>query len=154
MLVGGFAVAADAPASSEVLAKLHHSNQKEIAMGKLAQKMGQSKDVKSFGKTLVHDHTSADKKVVSLAKNEHVELQSEDTKTDDMSSLGTGADFDAKFAQAMLDDHKKDVGEATEARDGTTDPKLKKLLTDLVPVLQKHQDIAQKIVNQHGQANN
>jgi hypothetical protein len=35
----------------------------------------------------------------------------------------------------------------TSARDATNDEKLKKLLTELVPTLQKHEDTAQKLVD-------
>jgi putative membrane protein len=151
LLCGPPALAADPPAPAEVLGKLHHSNQKEIEMGKLAQKNGQSKQVKDFGKMLVKDHGAADKKVMALAKQEKADLAGDmKMKDDDMTKIEPGADFDAKFGQAMLDDHKKDVGEATSARDSTTDDKLKKLLTELVPTLQKHQDTAQKIVDSQG----
>lgn len=140
------ALAADAPPASEVLTKLHESNLKEIEMGKMAQKSGQSKQVKSYGKMLVKDHSAADGKVKALAKQEKVELPAAPPAMnhDDM---GTGADFDKKFAQAMLDDHKKDVEEAKTARDGTDNPKLKKLLTNIVPVLEKHEEQAQKLVD-------
>ena len=141
----GLAQAADPPATSEVLGKLHQSNQKEIEMGKMAQKNGTSKDVKGYGKTLVKDHTAADKKVVALAKKEKVELPA--AAAGEGHDMAAGADFDAKFAQEMLDDHKKDVAEATSARDATNDEKLKKLLTELVPTLQKHQDAAQKLLD-------
>jgi predicted outer membrane protein len=47
----------------------------------------------------------------------------------------------------MVDDHKKDIAEVTDARDSTTDPQLKKLLSDVLPTLQKHEDAAQKIVD-------
>ncbi len=57
-----------------MLGKLHHSNQMEVAAGKLAEEKGQSKDVKSFGKTLVTDHTASDRKVMALAKSEKIEL--------------------------------------------------------------------------------
>src|SRR5206468_10754547 len=43
----GAALAADAPPAADVLTKLHESNLKEIEMGKIAQKNGQSKEVKS-----------------------------------------------------------------------------------------------------------
>ena len=144
LIVPGLAQAADPPAPGEVLGKLHQSNQKEIEMGKMAQKNGTSKEVKDFGKTLVKDHTAADKKVTALAKKEKIELPAAAGEKHDMAA---GADFDAKFAQEMLDDHKKDVAEVTSARDATTDDKLKKLLTELVPTLQKHQDTAQKLVD-------
>jgi putative membrane protein len=139
------ALAADAPPTAQVLTKLHHANQKEIDMGKLAQKNGQSKEVKQYGKTLVKDHTDADKKVMALAKSEKIELPA--APKHEMGEMPAGPDFDAKFAESMLADHKKDVAEASEARDNTTDPKLKKLLTELVPTLQKHQETAQKLVD-------
>ena len=153
LLVAGRARAADAPVTADVLAKLHESNQKEIAMGKLAQKNGQSKDVIKFGKMLVKDHSAADKKVVGLAKKEKLQLPTpSDVKHDDMGAMGAekSAAFDSKFAKDMLDDHKKDIAEATAARDNTTDEQLKKLLTEMLPTLQKHQDTAQHIVDEAG----
>lgn len=50
----------------------------------------------------------------------------------------------------MVGAHKKDIAALTKARDSTADEKLKKLLTELLPTLQKHEDTAQKILD--GQA--
>ena len=147
LLSGAAVSAAESPATADVLNKLHHSNVKEIEMGKLAQKNGESKQVRSFGDTLVKDHTAADKKVMALAKQQNIEL--EVAKHDDMGDMGrlTGKEFDDRFAKEMLEDHQKDVQAASDARDKTTDPKLKKLLTELVPTLTKHQATAQKLVD-------
>ena len=148
LMTAGVARAADDTAA--VLGKLHHSNQMEIEMGKLAQEKGQSKDVKSFGKTLVTDHTAADKKVAALAKQEKIDLTAAmpPMKPDKMAPLKTavGAEFDKAFASAMLEDHTKDVDEAKAARDATTDVKLKSLLDATIPVLEKHRETAQKLV--------
>jgi putative membrane protein len=143
---------ADDPAPADVLMKLHHSNQMEIEAGKLAQEKGQSKAVKDFGKMLVKDHTAADKQVKSLAKQMKVELPThppdmKDSKLEKARTL-TGAEFDKAFAQAMVEDHKDDIEDVAEARDKTTDPQLKKLLTGIVPTLEKHQASAQKLVAQ------
>jgi putative membrane protein len=152
LMVAGVATAADDTA--QVLGKLHHANQMEIEMGKLAQEKGQSKDVKNYGKTLVTDHTASDKKVMALAKQEKIDLTAAmpPMKDDNMAMLKTavGADFDKAFARAMLDDHTKDVNEAKAARDATTDPKLKSLLTSTIPVLEKHRETAQKLVDSLG----
>lgn len=51
-----------------VLMRLHHTNQMEIRVARLAQSNGSSAKVKSFGARLVRDHSSADQKVVALAK--------------------------------------------------------------------------------------
>ena len=148
LMVPALSRAADAPVTGDVLGKLHQSNQKEIEMGKMAEKNGMSKDVKSFGKKLVKDHTAADKKVMALAKEEKIDLAAATPASGgDMADSPKGADFDTKFARDMLDDHKKDVDEATAARDATGDAKLKKLLTALIPTLQKHKDTAQKLVD-------
>lgn len=74
LLLGSSSFAADPPSTAEVLGKLHHADQSEIAMEKLAAKDGQSKQVKEFGKMLVKDHTGPDKKVAVLAKAEKIDL--------------------------------------------------------------------------------
>jgi putative membrane protein len=144
-LLSAPAWADDAPAPAEVLTKLHQSNVKEVEMGKLAQKNGQSREVKAFGKTLVTDHSAADKKVKALAKKEKVELTDEKPAMDHGDL--TGADFDSKFAKSMLEDHEKDVAEMKKARDATDDPKLKALLTSIVPTLEKHEETARKLAD-------
>lgn len=153
---GGVARGADensAAQTEEVLMKLHHSNQMEVAAGKLAQEKGQSKDVKSFGKTLVSDHSAADKKVMALAKTEKINLPASEPMSDDkMDKLksASGADFDKMFATHMLEDHKKDIDEVKSARDNTKDTKLKGLLSSTLPVLEKHRDIAQRLTDKLG----
>jgi len=151
--LGGSARGADSPDTAAVLGKLHHANQMEVAAGKLAEEKGQSKDVKSFGKTLVTDHSASDKKVMALAKSEKIELPATETKPDEMMDklkAASGAEFDKTFAKDMLQDHEKDIAEVKEARDKTTDPKLKSLLTATLPVLEKHRDTAQKLVDKVG----
>jgi putative membrane protein len=143
----GLAGAADPADTTQVLEKLHQSDQKEIAAGKLAIKNGQSKEVQAYGKMLVKDHGDADKKVAALAKQKKVDLAASTPAADHSMNMEAGASFDAKFAAEMLDDHKKDIAEVSEARDKTDDAKLKKLLSDLLPTLQKHQDAAQKILD-------
>jgi putative membrane protein len=148
VLAGGAARAGDAPSTAEVLGKVHQSNLKEIAMGKMAQSHGMSNAVQSFGKALVRDHSAADKKVVKLARDEKIDLAAvtppNDARLDEMH---TGTAYDDAFAKDMVDDHNKDVAEVTAARDTTTDPKLKKLLAEILPVLKKHLETAQKLVD-------
>jgi hypothetical protein len=45
----------------------------------------------------------------------------------------------------MVDDRKKEIAEVTAARDKTTDAKLKKLLSDLLPTLQKDESMAESL---------
>jgi putative membrane protein len=148
LVTSAAALAGDAPSTGEVLGKVHRSNLTEIEMGKMAQNHGMSKGVKDFGKILVKDHSSADKKVVKLAKDEKIDLTAATPPADAHSDQKhTGTAFDDAFAKDMLADHKKDIADVTTARDATADPKLKQLLTDMLPVLNKHESIAQKLVD-------
>ena len=145
------AVSLAAPSTAEVLGKLHRADQHEIEMGKEAEKSGNTKAVKDYGKMLVKDHSDADKKVTALAKKEKIDLTANTPPMkNEMATIPPGPTFDSKFAQSMLDDHKKDVAEISQARDTTDDQQLKKLLTGVVPVLEKHEQTAQKLVD--GQA--
>jgi putative membrane protein len=152
LLAAGSGHAVEAPKTpnaADVLGTLHESDQKEIQAGEIAQKNGKSKAVRDYGKMLVRDHTSADEKVTALAHKENVDLLAATPAPgpNEMGTMATGPDFDKKFAQEMLDDHRKAIAALTAARDQTTDPQLRKLLTDLLPTLEKHADAAQKIVD-------
>jgi putative membrane protein len=135
--------------TADVLGSLHEADQKEIQAGRIAQKNGQSKAVQDYGKMLVKDHTAADDRVAALAQKEHVDLVAATPAPgpNDMGTMATGPDFDKKFAQEMLDDHRKAIGALTAARDSTTDPQLRRLLTDLLPTLEKHAAAAEKIIH-------
>lgn len=129
-----------------VLPKLHETNQKEIAAGKLAQQSGESPEMKAYGKMLVTDHTASDKKVAALARREHVALDTR-SGSPDMSSMPSGPDLDRKLAKQMVAEHQQTIVEVTDARDQTDDPQLRELLTDLLPVLERHEQAAKKIVD-------
>jgi putative membrane protein len=151
LVLAGSGRAAETPnptKTTDVLGSLHESDQKEIQAGEIAQKNGKSKAVRDYGKMLVKDHTAADQKVSALAQKERVDLVAATPApgANEMGTMATGPDFDKKFAQEMLDDHRKAIAAMTAARDRTTDPELRKLLTDLLPTLEKHADAAEKIV--------
>jgi putative membrane protein len=149
-LFTGGARAADPPSTAVVLQKLHNANLTEIEAGKLAQDNGHSKATKDYGKMLVSDHTSADKQVVALAKQERIDLSAGTpvVGSKDLADLSAGPAFDGRFARSMVDDHKKDIAELTAARDSTTDVRLKALLTALLPTLEKHESMAESL--EHG----
>lgn len=136
--------------AAAILGKLHQSNLKEVDMGKIAEIHGNSREVKNYGTTLVKDHTAADKRIVAFAKAEHIDLTGAGDKMDTMKPE-TGAGFDAQFAKEMLQDHRRDIAEATAARDSAKDAKLRSLLSSLLPVLKKHEELAQKIVDRAGE---
>lgn len=141
----GLARAADTPSTADVFNKLHNWNLTAIEAGKLAQDNGRSQATKEYGKMLVADQTSADQQVMALAAEEKIDISAATPVVGarSVADLAPGFTFDRRFARSMVEDHKKIIAELTAARDQTGDPKLKKLLTDLLPTLQKQESMAQ-----------
>jgi putative membrane protein len=131
--------------TADMLAKLHTVDEREIAAGKLAQENGQSPEMKAYGKMLVQDHTEAEKKVAALAHRERVDLAV--TGAPDLPPIPPGPDFDKTLARQTVGDQQQTIVEVTAARDQTDDPELPALLTDLLPVLERHVQAAKRIAD-------
>lgn len=121
----------------------------EVQMGQLAQRNGRSQAVKSFGQRMVQDHGRANQDMMDLAQRKQLtpptEIGAAHQQTyDDLAKL-RGRAFDHAYAQAMVQDHQDDVRAfQTEAQDGT-DPDVKAFAARLVPVLQEHLRMAQRL---------
>ena len=142
----------------QVLRKLHHVNQEEIQAGQLAQQKGTTRDVKDYGATLVRDHTKGDQDVKTLASKTNLDLEAMKSdarhlekqqvmqnKMDQLQKM-SGKDFDRGFAQMMVNGHREAIEMVKDAR-GDAKPELKSFLERLLPVLQKHEDMANDILN-------
>ncbi|MFL5311890.1 MAG: DUF4142 domain-containing protein [Myxococcales bacterium] len=145
----------------QVLRKLHHVNQEEIQAGQLAQQKGSMREVKEYGATLVRDHTKGDQDVKTLASKMSVDLEAMkddarhrekqqvmQNKMDQLQKM-SGKEFDRGFAQMMVNGHREAIEMVKTAR-GDAKPELKSFLERLLPVLQKHEDMANDILNKSG----
>ena len=156
------AKSADAAAPSakdiECLAKLHHDNEMEIQMGKLAKKNGQSKQVKHFGELLIKDHSLADQQLTALAKKKNIDLTMPEPKDeaekaehqaamDTMNRLETlkGEEFDREFAKMMVEDHQKAIDLIQGTLTQTTDAKVSTFLNKVLPVIKEHKRVAESL---------
>ena len=137
--------------TADVLFEMHAMDRNAIRLGKIAQKKAKSKDVANFGKMLVKDHAVIDKRVVDLAKREHIELAAPEPTAlpDEMASVAKGRAFDKYFAQAILEESTKAIADLTEAGESTTDEDLKQLITAVLPTLEKHKATAERILERN-----
>jgi putative membrane protein len=118
------------------------ANQDEINLGKLAQQKSSNPQVKSYGQTLVNDHTKnlkelenlAAKKGVSVEPNQGATARSEYQLLQGMSS----AMFDRSFVSQMEQDHEKAISMFEQALKDTQDPDLRNYINSTLPVLRKH----------------
>lgn len=149
----------------QTLAYVHHVNQEEISLGKLAQKQGATQGVKSYGQMLVRDHQSSDKDIMAFAKKNHATIPAYKPKEeadqkqmkDDKEAAAhvktlKGEDFDKEFLQMAVQDHEKVLAKVDTMAGEVENDQLKTMLQDLKPVLQKHADQARDLQKGQPQA--
>jgi putative membrane protein len=153
----------------KVLRKLHHVNLEEVKAGQLAQQKSTSKDVKDYGAMLVRDHQKADQDVKAVASKLNVDVEAKKTDADRQTKADadhqakreakehqmdelqklTGRAFDRTFLQMMVNGHREVIAMVKSARNDAK-PEVKDLLDKMLPVLQKHEDMAKDILNKLG----
>ncbi|HEX3694083.1 MAG TPA: DUF4142 domain-containing protein [Polyangia bacterium] len=130
--------------SAAILQDLHRSNQEAQELGRLGQRKGNTQEARRFGDIVYYDHRTAERKVSALAKAEKVQLVKVPPAE---RPLPPGAEFDAAFAEIVIADHQKDLAAVSEAINSTTDKSLQKILGQQLSMLQRHLDIAKKLLS-------
>jgi putative membrane protein len=142
----------------KIIAHLHHVNQMEIDLGKVAQKSGTA-TVKAYGETLERDHMSADKDLVAFARQNRLnaipaarpdneaDKQAHKEMMSKVSRLKTlkGAEFDREFISMMVADHDKELAKIDVSISAATNPELQNMLKNVKPMLQRHADQARDL---------
>jgi putative membrane protein len=121
----------------------------EVELSKIALARSTNAKIKEFATMMVNDHGKANEELKTIAGAKNITLpMSLDEKhqklADDLNKM-TGTDFDKKYVDAMVDDHKKtlDLMEK-ESKDGQ-DAELKAFATKTAPVVKMHLDMVQKM---------
>lgn len=147
--------AAAAPNDAQIASIVVTANQVDIDAGKLAESKAHSKDVKSFAKQMVKDHTSVNKAAMALAKRLKVTPENNDTSKglkqagqDNIAHLKTlkGAAFDHAYVANEVSYHQTVI----DALDKTLLPhtqnaELKALLEKSRPTFVEHLEHAKKL---------
>lgn len=67
-----------------LLERLHHSNQQEMKLARLAQQNSTNPDVKSFADMMIKDHTAMDQKLMTYAQGKGMKLADEPKPMNDI----------------------------------------------------------------------
>lgn len=134
---------------SQYLVDAAETDLKEIEIGKLAQQKGMDAEVKAFGKMLVDEHTKSWNELKAVAEQKQVTLPGAITEEgqDDYNKLNekTGLDFDKKFADMMVDGHKKALEKAQKASEKANDAEIRTWAAAKIVSLTAHRDHAQML---------
>ncbi|BDC50004.1 hypothetical protein F183_A23200 [Bryobacterales bacterium F-183] len=131
----------------EFVMKALKGGMKEVQMGQLGQKRATNPEVKALAKTIIEDHSTANRELKALAKKKGITVPPDKQMVvpDEGMSARTGNEFDRAFAQAMVDDHKADIAEFEKAAQSATDPDIKSWAAGKLPTLRAHLEKAQML---------
>src|SRR5262249_51270099 len=128
-------------------------NQQEMEMGMLAQANGGSKAVKDYGRVLEKDHQKADRQLLDMAREQHLQLQmppaAENKEVDQLKQI-RGDEFDKQFLTMMVEGHTKKIDELQKDLTEVNNPQLKSMIQQMLPALKHHRDEAQKLLSRTG----
>jgi putative membrane protein len=126
----------------------------EVQLGKLAMERGASEDVKSFGRTMVEDHTQLNKEVAELADTIGTRLPKKMGKADQaefekLKGL-SGEEFDKEYIAYMVKDHHEDLREFRVAASSTGDSAVKNVADHGARIIREHMILADKMAHERG----
>jgi putative membrane protein len=161
LLSGGFAMAGDKKADAKAtravaqeswVKKAAQGGMAEVELGKLAQKKAQSDAVKQYAQHMVEDHNKANDELMKVAAVEGITPPSqpapEHMATKKELTQASGAEFDKKYMEAQIKDHKEMIALFEQGAKSNSRP-IKEYASKTLPSLKKHLKMAQDV---HGVA--
>ncbi len=150
----GFALAAGAKSDSKVpsvdakfVKDAAAGGMMEVELEKIAAEKGVNDQVKAFGRQMQDDHGKANEELKTLAANKGVQiptaLEGKQKKTVDRLSKLSGPEFDRQYMRTMTEDHKEDLKTFQREADKGKDPDVKQFASKYVPMIKKHQEMAE-----------
>ena len=114
----------------------------EVELGKLAETMGSTQDLKDQGTTEFHDHTLVGDKLKSIAKGAGMDFPDKlnaefQGKLDKMKTL-SGEKFDMAYLADMKKIHDADGAAFAKESKGGTNPDLKAFAAETYRIVQRH----------------
>jgi putative membrane protein len=124
----------------------------EVQLGKLAQEKAADEQVKQFGKRMEQDHDKANDELKKIASDKGVQLSNDldgkhKSKVDKLAKV-SGADFDKRYMDAMVSDHKEDIKKFQRVSEKAKDADLKKFAGQTLPTLKEHLQLAESTAQQ------
>ena len=107
--------------------------QQEVANGKMAEKQGQSGDVKRIGARIVADHTKANKELTQLASQKGLSFDTRGVKAQNPGNAAS----DRQCLKLLEVDHKNDIAEFQKEAKSGDDRDVKSWASKTLPMLKE-----------------
>ncbi|KPB77213.1 DUF4142 domain-containing protein [Pseudomonas cannabina] len=126
----------------------------EVQLGKLAlDEKDISPSVKEFAEQMVKDHTAANEKLATIAKNKKLEVSDDPMLMDKAKALileMRKKSFDQAYANNQVVAHEETIKLYEEEANNGKDPELMAFAKATLPTLKEHLAHAKKLAAEHG----
>ncbi|MGN6592318.1 MAG: DUF4142 domain-containing protein [Terriglobales bacterium] len=135
---------------------LNSVNKTEIDEGQAIQGHVQDPNVKQYAETLVNDHKDLQSKLEQAATQANINLNEDEAMkkksetAEDRMEKANPTQAAHEFISGQIKDHDLAVKRLKRLEPQITDPQLKSVVQDAIPVLQKHASEAKKVQSQLG----
>ena len=121
----------------------------EAQLGKLASEKASSKEVKAFAQLMVSEIQQTKDKIQQVAASNNIVLpdsleRKEQKEIEDLANL-SGAEFDKKFMNKVVKDHKEDLSNFEDMAEKAENPEVKNMAQQTLPTLRDHYTKAQQL---------
>jgi putative membrane protein len=132
------------------------SNLFEVSAAQAALQKASTEEVRSFARMMIDDHTKASEQLAEAAKGQNLSLPaSMDARHDqllqDLASA-TEQDFDRLYMRTQVEAHTAALKLQQDYSSFGANPALKAIATQLVPIIKRHLDQAQTILDRLAKA--
>jgi putative membrane protein len=133
-------------ADADFLSDAVEANTMEMRALMLGKEKG-SKEVKSHAQHMIDDHKKLGDDVAAYIASKNLTLDDVDTadRDNDLNDKAAGKDFDKAWADKMVKDHEKVIDLFEDAQDDVNDAELKTMISNAIPKLKSHLDMAKQL---------
>lgn len=121
------------------------ANEKELKILADGQKLGTSKELKDAAKKMAADHEKLGKQMKDYASKKNITLDQDAHEMNHDIDGKKGTEWDKNWVDHMVEMHEKDVKDFEDAMDDVDDMELKTMISDALPVLRAHLDMAKAL---------
>jgi len=133
--------------TAAILARIHQSDLKEIALAKAAEDKASTDEVRSFADRLVKDYTTTDSRVVAIARKKNIHLSDSSYHRGAQANSAARTGFDRQFLRQTSVDHDKQIKALQQEREDVSDDDVETLIDQTLPILEQHQQLARLLMN-------
>lgn len=127
-----------------------NSDMTEIQSSQIALQKARRPAVRQFAQMMIDEHTRSTQRLMTIAQGKNIVLPTaldaqHQQMVDQLNPVPAGPRFDREYLRMQVMSHQQTLATMQQYAANGTDPELKQFASDMVPVVQNHLQMAQRL---------